>query len=191
MAGYNIQVTGIEELAAALKGIESKLARNVATAINKTKKKAVTFASRELRKEIPVPSRVLKKLLTNKSSANPNKLYARFVVWSGHPIPLRYFAAKQTKAGVTYRRTKADKGRMIARDAFIIRKGGRVYKRVGKARGPLEQVFGPSPGQFFQPTNLEAKLQPFISKQLPLEMKERVRVALLRQSGIIKQRKGV
>ncbi len=193
MAGidYSVKVTGIDELSAALKGIPKVVARNIATAINATKKKAVTFASRELRKELPVPARILKKVLATKSRATENKPYARLVMWTGYPIPLRYFGAAKTKNGVTYRRSKADKGRMIARDAFIIRKGGKVYRRVSRERGPLEEVFGASPGDAFQSAGLESKVLAFVEKQLPIEMKERVRVALLRQAGIIKQRKGV
>lgn len=183
-------MTGIEDLAKAFQGVEKLIARNLATAINATKKKAVTFASRELRKELPVPARVLKKILATKSKATENKPYARLVMWTGYPIPLRYFGAAKTKNGVTYRRSKADKGRMIAKDAFIIRKGGKVYRRVGPGRGPLIEVFGPSPGDAFAAAGLEAKVLAFIEAQLPKEIKERVRLALLRQAGIVKQRKG-
>ena len=188
---YNVKVTGVEELAKVFNGVEKLIARNIATAINATKKKAVTFASRELRQTLPVPARILKKTLATKSKATENKPYARLVMWTGYPSPLRYFGAAKTKKGVTYRRSKADKGRMIAKDAFIIRKGGKVYRRVGKERGPLVEVFGPSPGDAFAAAGLEQKVLAFVEKQLPLEIKERVRVALLRQAGIIKQRTGV
>lgn len=187
---YNVKVTGVEELANALKGVEKHIARNIATAINETKKKAVTLAARELGEIVPIPIKILKKLLSTKSKATENKTYARFSMMKGYPISLRYFNAKRAYGAVTYRRSKLDKGRMIALGAFIIRKGGKVYRRVGLERGPLKEVFGPSPGQFFS-EGIEAKVLALIQDQLPLRVKEKIRVILLRQAGIIKPKKGM
>jgi hypothetical protein len=188
---FQVDLRGMEEFAKLLKGSEKQINRNVATAINETKKKAVTFASRQLKTELPVPVRILKKTLETKSVARENKLYARMNMWGGYPISLRHFQAKMTKQGVTYRRSKSDKGRMISAGAFIIRKGGKVYRRAGKERGPLVEVFGPSPGDAIKVLALGPKVLGFIQEQLPLSVERRLRAIKLAQSGTIKLRKGM
>ena len=188
---YNVKVTGVKELAKALDGYMNGIDRNIATAINETKKKAVTLASTEVRKFIVVPAKIMKKTLSTKSKATDKKLNARLVMWTGYPIPLRHFDAKKTKKGVTYRIYKSGSRMLATKDYFMIRKKGKVYKRVGEERGPLVEVFGPSPGKAFKDGGVEQKVLAFIEKQLPLEIKERVRLAQLRQAGIIKSKKGM
>lgn len=188
----SVSSTQVDELAKSLKGLMKKVDRNLATAINATAKKTTTFAARELRKELKVPVNVLKKILRNKARATPDRLQARITVWTGYPIPLKYFSASQTKKGVTYRISPKQKGKMIYRDAFIAKQyGGNVYRRVGKERGPLQKIFGPSPGAAFAAAGLEGKVRDFAQKELPKQIDRRIRLANLREAGVVKKKTGV
>jgi hypothetical protein len=187
-----VSQTGLTELTKALKGVERKISINLAAAINATAKKTTTYAARELKSHLTVPVGILKKALRAKSKASANRLQARIEVWEGYPIPLKYFRAKQTKkSGVTYKVDPKAGRKSIIRDAFIAKQyGNNVYKRVGKDRGPLEKLHGPSPGIAFKEAGLEDKVRRFAEAELPKQIDRRIRLALLREAGIVNQRKG-
>jgi hypothetical protein len=188
-----VSVGGLNELSQAVKNMKNGLRINLSTAIAKTAKKTTTFAARELKKTLPVPVRILKKAIRIKSRPTPNRLQATITVNQGYAIPLKYFGAKQLKNGAVTFRVSTAKGspRRIDRQAFIVKQyGGNVYRRKGKERGPLEQLYGPSPSEAFIAAGLESKVRDFAQKQLPLEIKERIRLALLRNAGLVAKRKG-
>jgi len=188
---YEVNTDAMTRFARVLGGAEKQIRRNVATAINDTKKKTVTNASRVLKAELPVPVRILKKTLSSKSAARENKLYARFSVWGGHPISLKHFKTRQTKVGVAYKPSKSSGGKSSVQSAFIIRKGGKVYRRAGKQRGPLVEQFGPSPADAIRVTGLEAKSVAFIRDQLPKSIERRLRAIELAKAGKIKLKTGM
>lgn len=69
-----------------------------------------------------------------------------YVSVTGRRVPLFRFGAKQTKRGVTYRVRKAG-GRTMVRSSFVARMGSGhegVFKRLGKSRLPIQELFGPS-----------------------------------------------
>jgi len=180
----------IQRLIKALGDAHKKLPIEFAAAVNATAKKATTAAARALAKELPVPVRILKKAIKTKQKASPGKP-AIIRLWEGHPIPLKYFAAKQTKTGVTYKLKRANKRRSIMRSAFIPQAyGGNVYIRKTASRGPLEQIYGPSPGEAYKDAGVEAIVVKVATEELPKQIERRVRLVLLRAQGIVGQRKG-
>jgi hypothetical protein len=70
------------------------------------------------------------------------------------------------------------------RDAFIVTAfGSRVYRRKGKARGPIEQVYGPSPGTVFEKAGVIKAAEKIAREELPKQIDERIRVWNLRLEG--------
>lgn len=184
MLNVKIDASQIVELQRALAGTKRKLDREIATAINATAKKVRTEAARELKKEMAVPVAILKKVVRNKSKATKDRLSAKIGLFRGYPIPLKYYKATQTKKGVTYKINPKVKRKSILRDAFIAKQyGGNVYKRVGPARGPLQQQYGPAPGDFFDGINLVRKSRDLAEQELKKQMTRRIRFVLMEAAG--------
>lgn len=192
MISIDIDPGQIKELREALKGVKAKLPREIATAVNATARTTRTAAARELRSDLSVPVRILKKSIAIKGKATKNNTSAVIRFWGGYPIPLKYFGAKQTKkSGVTFKISPRHNRRSVIRDAFIARQyGGNVYRRKGKPRGPLEKLHGPSPGESFEKAGVLNVALATAKKELPKQMKRRINLMLLRAAGTVPQRKG-
>ena len=174
----------LKQLQAALKEKASRLPRELATAINATAKKVRIEASRLLKKELNVPSKILKKTIKTKSKATAKDTRAIVGLWGGYPIPLKYFKPTQLKRGVTYKIDPKLKGKSVLRDAFIVKSfGGRVYRRKGKTRGPIEQVYGPSPGTVFEKAGIAAAAEKVAREELPKQVARRIRFLELKSTG--------
>lgn len=86
------------------------------------------------------------------------------------------FTARQTKAGVS---ANAWRTRKVYRGTFIANKGRTVFKRVGKARLPIEPVHGPSiPRQFIKGYAMDA-IRNTMAERYGIEF-ERAMTSLLR-----------
>ncbi len=179
----------LKRLEQSLNGLASQLPREVATAINATAKKTRTEAARELKKELNVPVKVLKKAIKGKSKASAKDLQAVVGLIKGYPIPLRYFKPSKTKAGITAKinpKIKGKAGRTVYPHAFAVKKyEGRIYQRAGKPRGPLkgQQVYGPSPGNAFEAAGIGPLAAKVAAAELPKQLERRIRFLLLKQSG--------
>lgn len=168
----------------ALGSLSRRAPREIATAINATAKKVRTEAARALRKELAVPVRILKKVIRTKSSANKNKLYAVVGLWKGHPIPLKYFGAKQVKGGkrgggVTYRVSPQAGTRSVVRGAFILQPSGHAFRRQGQDRYPIRLVHGPAPGDAFVTAGVEALAIRVANTELPKQIERRIKAIQL------------
>jgi hypothetical protein len=185
----------INRIREALLDKASRLPREVATAVNATAKKVRFEASKELRKALAVPVKILKKSIQTKSSASKDHLRAIVRLWKGHPIPLKYFKPRQVKGrkatkkrgavegGVTYKINPAFGARSILRGAFIMRPSGHVAQRIGKERFPVLFMHGPSPGESFDKLGITMLAWKVARQELPKQMERRVRFLLLKNSG--------
>jgi len=179
-----VDQASLNRLQDALKEKASRLNREVATAINATAKKVRIEASRLLKKELNVPSKILKKAIKTKSKATAQNTQAIVGLWGGYPIPLKYFKPTQLKRGVTYKIDPKLKGKSVLRDAFIVKLyGGKVYRRKGKTRAPIEQVYGPSPGTVFDKAGIAAAAEKVARDELPKQIERRIRFLELKSSG--------
>lgn len=190
MIDLQVSAKQIKQLELAIRGVRTKLDREIATALNATAKKVTTQVSRALRTEINVKAKILKKIVRSKKKASKNSKTAVIHVWEGHPIPLKHFGARQTKKmGVTWRTSKSDKNRRRNRSAFMPPQyGGHVYERISGERGPLRRLHGPSPGQFFEQTKVRQVAIKTAKIELPKQMDRRIKLMLLRASGQVPQR---
>lgn len=179
-----INQSQINSLKQALVGTARKLEREVKTAVNAVAKKVALEAARDLSKEMPLKIGTLKKIVKQKAKATNERPRAVIGIGKGYPVPLKYFKAKQIKRGVTYKLSKKAKGKSVLRDAFIVKRyGNNVYKRAGTGRGPLQQQYGPSPGEYFEGLRIVERSIERARDELVKQMDRRIRFVLLEQSG--------
>ena len=183
MIGVSISQASVDAVKKALGNLSHRYAREIKTAINETAKQVRIQASRALKTELKVPSRILKRTTYTKSKASADNLRAIIGLFEGYPIPLKYFGAKQTKKGVTYKINPKLKRRSILGDAFIIRNGGNVYRRVGPERKPLQLIYGPKPGDAYEKLGIAAMAVAVATEELPKQINRRIRFLNLKASG--------
>lgn len=192
MIACQIDPKQIESLKAALKDKASRLPREIATAINKTAKDVRAVVAREMRKELPTKIKMatLKKVIKSKSNATKDQLVAVIRLSKGYPFPMRYFSPRQNKKGINARlgRVTGKEGKTFFPHAFVVNRwGGNVFERISKGqasgRGPLKQLFGPSPGDIWNKTEIVHLAWQTARRQLPIQMQKRIRFLMLQSSG--------
>jgi hypothetical protein len=154
------------------------LKRAVAGAINDTAKHERAFISSQIREKVNIKKKDLDKNI-HITRATPENLSALVVLEKTARIPLKYFGAKQTNHGVTYRVAKSG-GRSRVPDAFgpdIPRLGGNVFRRRGQERLPIIKLQGPSAWGVFQKYNMSGivkeDIQAFLDRRLKWRLEER------------------
>jgi hypothetical protein len=179
-----------QSLASVRKTIESlgaNIKRELNIAVSETTRQVKIKASRKLREVIPVPVKVLKKAIAVTRKSKVADLTSEIVMIQGYPIPLRYFGARQTKTGVTYKQSGPDKGRGKIPGAFMLHGYfPTVYKRTTKKRFPLEPQKGPAPGDYYQSAGVTDLALDTAREELPKQITERIRVLTLKAKGELK-----
>ena len=162
--------------------ISKQIPTAVAIGVNSTAKKARNEAAKAIRKELGsrVPLKAIKSAARAKSVATKYKQTAVMELSKGRPISLRYFSPKQTKKqGVTVRfnrNIKGPQGKTQIPNAFLSKRlGSKVFVRAGKARLPIVEQFGPSPGDFIQALGLDKSSVVLIKKELPKRINRKIR----------------
>lgn len=182
-------MAGVEKV---LTDLGANIKIQMSAAVSKTAAKVRTQAARRLATELAAPIKILKKIVVKGKMNRKDRDSMASVIYlnPGHPIPLRYFGAKQYKkgkGGVTYRVSPSAGRRSIIRDAFIVdRFGGNVYRRKGKNRIPLEQQYGPAPGDVFESSGVIDLAVKTAETELPKQIQERVRFLTLKAQGKLK-----
>lgn len=187
-----MQVEGVKELQAALEGTSKKLPQELKIAVNATAKKTRTSMSREVRKELATKAKSVNKVINIVSKATAQNLTSTVRLSKTKRIPLRDFGARQVRKGVSYKISKT-KGRQLAGSAFqgprpgAIRAKwkGRVFKRVGKSRLPIVQLYGPSPWGVFVKRQLRSPVVHDSNTELAKQVQRRVRFNTLKKQGLI------
>lgn len=126
--------------------------RAIVRGLNKTAANVQVSASLAIRKRRALPAKTVKQAMAIRK-ATSTRLVSTLVV-TGRPIPLRDYAARQTKKGVTVAVTPG-KRKLVEHNGnkgFIVGKiGGHVFAREGTGRLPIKKLFGPSlPSTFVQ-----------------------------------------
>lgn len=119
---------------------EGEARRAFSMALNKEGRKSFTELRRSLAQQSSIP-RVAVNAATRFMPATRVTM-ATVTSGSGPHLPLSLFGAKQFSYGV---RARIWGKAQTFRSAFVVeRLGGGVFKRTGKARFPIEQLWGPS-----------------------------------------------
>lgn len=186
MIDLSIKPSDIARLEKALGKKAKQTPRKLASAVNKTATRAKGFMAKEVNKELALTQKSIKKTISVPERANAKDLAVRVVLAESKKIPLRDYGARQTKRGVSYKISKTQ-GRKLINKAFQgprpdIRKAswrGRVFARVGKARLPIVQLYGPSPWAAFNKNKMRRPVIKLVRKQLRKEIDEQIRRAKL------------
>ena len=181
----------VDELAKVLAGTKKKVSREMKIAVNATAKKTKTEVSKQIRAELAVKAKVVKETISV-TKATDSLAGAVVMVKQTKRIPLRDFGARQTKKGVSYKISKKG-GRKFVAGAFQgPRPGamkaswrGRVFKRIGKERLPITQLWGPSPWGAM----VKKKMKPIAvrkaNKELEKQIERRIRFNVLKKQGLV------
>lgn len=165
--------------AAESKKSSKKLKQNLAGALYDTAKRIRTDMSGRIREHVAIKKQDVDKYIEiNRPTAD--RLAAGVILRKSERIPLKYFGARQTKKGVTYKIAKSAEAAALMRnpkrtagnpsktgreripDAFgpnIPRLGGNVFKRIGKSRLPIVKLHGPSAWGVFVRLGLRKQLK--------------------------------
>ena len=185
-----VDMKQVQELARALEGTKRGLQTEMRVAINKTVNSTFTKVSRDVRKEVMVKARDIKKVMRKvrpKGGMLPN---GKVILEHEKRLSLKYFGAKQNKrkrSGVSYQISRKG-GRKILKGGFMgprpgviaPRLGGHVFARKGKARLPIQKKFGVSPWGVYLVNDFDGETRKFATNRLQVEMNRRIDFVLRR-----------
>lgn len=188
----SIDASATAKLNEVLDGNAKKLRQQLYIATNKAAGKTRSFMAKGISKDFKAPQKLIRKTIWLQKAKVGVKRSATVTQKNFNGFPLRFLKAKQNKKGVTYTGRKSD-GKQFIEGAFMGPKPGVVnsrwrgnaYKRLGKSRGPLKPIVGPSTWSVFVALNLESKSVQFAKSQLTKEILERARFLGLKKSGVI------
>lgn len=173
---------GVQRLLQSVKGDVRKLKRELAVAVRATAKNTKSQMAKAVAAEVRTSQKVIKSTLRDKVKPSPTNPSAEITLKPTKRIPLRDFGARQGKAGTSYRVSKGGKRGFVA-GAFQGPKPGamkaswkgRVFKRVGKGRLPIVQLFGPSPWGVFVKNDMKPEIQTDSMTYLIKQIDRRIR----------------
>jgi hypothetical protein len=119
---------------------EGEARRAFSMALNKEGRKSFTQLRRSLSNQSSIPRGAVNAATRFKSASRSTM--ATVTSGTGRHLPLSFFGTKQFSYGV---RAKIWGKAQTFRSAFVVKRyGGGVFKRTGKARFPIEQLWGPA-----------------------------------------------
>jgi len=119
---------------------EGEARRAFSMALNKEGRKAFTQLRRSLALQSSIPRGAVN--AATRFQGATRATLSTVTAGSGRHLPLSFFGAKQFTYGV---RAKIWGRAQTFRSAFVVKRyGGGVFKRTGKARFPIEQLWGPA-----------------------------------------------
>lgn len=194
MIGFTVQQRKVNELSKVLKGSDKKVRRQLVIAVNATSRKTTGGIAKQVATELATAQKNIKKTIKVKQKAGKTQKVPTAIVSQTETkrIPLRDFGARQNKKGVSYKISKS-KGRKTIQGAFqgpkpgVMKAGwrGRVFKRVGKSRLPIQQLFGASPWGVFVKNKMKKPVVKESKQELIKQIERRIRFLKLKESGAI------
>jgi len=162
MLSIKPDISGAKEY---LNRLERKeLPRVIGRTLTRAASAAKSFSSRKLRERINLKKAIIDAAIRTKRSSEIQNLTALGlgrayfeIHWSGKPFPIRDFAARQTRRGVTFQVSRAAGRKVFKRKGrlgFIVQRlGGHVFVRVtddppGPLKAKIRKAIGPSIPQF-------------------------------------------
>lgn len=152
-------------------------------ALNKTATTVRTTATREIRTERPgLKAKTIRGQMRIQRALKGRPESA--VIASGRPIPIRDYAARKTKAGVTVQ--VGPGGRKLIRHAgnkgFVVDKvGGHVFAREGSKRLPIKKLYGPSIPSTFLKDKVVGAMRRVSDETLPKRLREELNFEFTRR----------
>jgi len=148
MAGFYIEIKGLEDAQKLLSGIKGGSRKAIVRTLNKTVGTSSGGVQSDATKAVAQEFNLTQKNIKRDFSVKKAKYsdLSAYVKSKGKPVPLgRFVRTRQTKKGVSVL-VKKNRPRTVIRHAFIPKlKSGHtgVFWREGKPRLPIKQRFGP------------------------------------------------
>lgn len=164
--------TNFPEVQAQLKQLQDDVAKQAtARALNRTVEQAKTAMSKEIRQEFVLPAaKVNQALRINRARASGGLFNLEASLESpakrGRSLNLANFAARKTKAGVSFK-IKRSGGRVTIPGSFLINNGRTVMIRTGKARLPIKALQTIDVAQMFNTQRINSKVVQVIKDRFP------------------------
>jgi hypothetical protein len=215
MPGFNLSIdtAELERMREALRHVRGGMAKVLERSINRTLTGIRTAASKEIRKEVTVKAKYVKRSMrTHKASARKGRL-AGAIESTGRQVPLIGYQARQTKRGVSVRVDRKG-GRHLVPHAFIAtmpsghrgvfqratrHPGARGYGSVPEGRDkrgdrqfaamprkyrlPIKELYGPAVPSIFKRGGVMRRLERQARERMDREIAQQTEHALER-SGI-------
>lgn len=188
----DLNVTGINKLKQAIEGTRRNLPGELRIAINATAKKVSSEVSKEIRKELALKAKDVKRHIVVKRKATKTRLSAMVQLSESRRPTLKSYGARQTWAGVSYKISKKT-GRRVVKGGFMgprpgvlaPRLRGHAFTRKGANRYPLQILRGPSPWAAFAKNRMIIPVSNVGEKELEKQITRRIRFNLLNKQGLI------
>jgi hypothetical protein len=173
----------LKRLSTALGNSKKKIRKEMAIVLNAVAKRTQNTLAKEISKELATSQKSIKQTIKVTKKASSVDLAAKVSQDKSDRIPLKYFAAKQNKTGVSYKISKT-KGRKTVKSAFVSDKLGRhVYKRRAKTRLPIDKLHGPSPWGVTVKNELAKKIvNQDVEPELVKQIERRIRAINFKKS---------
>lgn len=177
----------LAEVTGLLGSAAKQLPLALSNAVNDTAKREVVFLSKRIRETVAIKAKDIKKYL-KRTRATPGRPVAHVELSESDRLPLKYFSARQTAKGVSYKIQKSG-GRELVPGAFgptMPRLGHHAFKREGKKRFPIIKLHGPSPGAVAVASGIDKEAEFDATVELEKNVNRRIKLILLRKQGIVK-----
>lgn len=192
MISVTVHQKQINDIKGFLDGNAKKIRQQLYIATNKAAYKTKATIAKEVGKGLNVKQKIIKKTVFLFKAKSGMQRTAKVTQKSFKGLPVSFFKAKQTKAGVVFRPSKG-KGAITIPGAFMGPKvgaqlakwRGNAFKREGQSRLPIEKQHGPSALEVFTERNVKPIAVKFATNQLQKEITERARFLGLKKSGAI------
>lgn len=180
---FEVKGNGLDSLMNVLTETPKKLPAELARLSNNIAKEHRKSIAKEVRKHVLIQNKGVLKSINITKEASKGSFDARLKLKRSERPSLKYFGARQTKAGVTYRISKKRSKKTI-KGAFgpkIPRLGGNVYSRTSKKRLPIRKLYGPSVLGVYLRNDLLPWSKEQLSDELGKQTAKRVRAIIVSQ----------
>ena len=192
MIGIEVNAKQIKRLTEAVGKARKNFPRELAAAVNSVSKKTRISIGRRIRQTINLKKADAEKPIKIKKTATAQAPVGVVSIDRETRAGLQHFAARQNARGVSYKISKQG-GRKLVAGAFMgprpgvlaPKLNGGVFKRVGKSRQPIVKLYGVSPYGAYAKNNMSKAEVEFINKSLMTEMERRIKLNILRASGLV------
>jgi hypothetical protein len=192
MISIDIDAKQLKRLTEAVGKARKNFPRELAAAVNSVSKKTRISIGRRIRQTINLKKADAEKPIKIKKTATAQTPVGVVSIDRETRAGLQHFSARQNARGVSYKISKQG-GRKLVAGAFMgprpgvlaPKLNGGVFKRVGKSRQPIVKLYGVSPYGAYAKNNMSKAEVEFINKSLMTEMERRIKLNILRASGLV------
>ena len=192
MIAIDIDAKQLKRLRESVGKAKKKFGRELAAAINSTSKKTRLSIGRRVRETVNLKKAVAEKPVSIRRTASSESLVGVVSINKEDRMGLQHFGARQDKRGVSYKIDKRS-GRKRINGAFMgprpgtlaPKLNGGVFKRATKMRHPIIKLYGVSPFGAYAKNGYEKIEVQFINKYLQREIERRIKLNILRASGLV------